>query len=264
MHLLPLKKVFEIALSGSPLKNANGLNWDILVNYSTYKETLKEIYGAEPVISINGHSYKNGDRMDAIYVPGFVRDGSGNIVYSGGLPLRGSSDIGNNTFVGYANPDYTFGINNRFTYRNFSFSFQFDGRIGGKIYDEVYHDGMNGGTSIESASGDLGVARLAEWQTTNMGTVAPTGKYIAPGVKIISGTPQYSNGKITNLADLKFGANDVPTTVQNYISSGIGNVNEYWMVDRSFAKLREVSIATLSLLKYSEIQNLLKQLLYHW
>ncbi|MGC4102614.1 SusC/RagA family TonB-linked outer membrane protein [Ferruginibacter sp.] len=240
--LTTVKKGFEIALSGSPLKSAKGLNWDMLVNYSTYKETLKEIYGTEPVISINGHSYKVGERMDAIYVPGFVRDGSGNIVYSGGLPLRAPSDIGNNTFVGYANPDYTFGINNRFAYRNFSLSFQFDGRIGGKIYDEVYHDGMNGGTAIESATGDFGTARLAEWQTTSNGTVAPTGKYIAPGVKIVSGTPIYSGGKITNMGDLKFAANDVATTVQNFISSGIGNVNEYWMVDRSFAKLREVAI----------------------
>ena len=240
--LTTVKKGFEIALSGSPLKSARGLNWDVLVNYSTYKETLKEIYGADTKIGLNGHNYMKGDRMDAIYVPGFVRDGSGNIVYSGGLPLRGPSNIDNNTFVGYANPDFTFGINNKFTYHGFIFSFQFDGRIGGKIYDEVYHDGMNGGTAIESASGALGAARLAEWQTTSLGTVSPTGKFIAPGKKIVSGTPTYANGQITNLKDIVFADNDVATTVQSYISSGIGNVNEYWMTDRSFAKLREVTL----------------------
>ena len=237
-----VKKGFEIALSGTPIRSARGLNWEVLVNYATYKETLKDIYQSEPAIGLNGHNYAKGDRIDAIYVPGFVRDGSNNIVYSGGVPLRAPSDIGNNTFVGYANPDYTFGINNKFSYRNFSFSFQFDGRIGGKIYDEVFHDGMNGGTSIESASGAFGVARLAEWQSTNGGTVSPTAKYIAPGKKIVSGTPQYANGKITNLKDITFADNDVTSTVQNFISSGIGNVNEYWMTDRSFAKLREVTI----------------------
>ncbi|MES1219453.1 MAG: SusC/RagA family TonB-linked outer membrane protein [Bacteroidota bacterium] len=237
-----LKKGFEIALTGSPLKSARGLNWDISLNYATYKETLKDIYQDEQTVGFNGHNYKKGERLDAIYVPGFVRDGSGNIVYSGGVPLRAPSDIGNNTFVGYANPDFTFGINNRFSYHNFIFSFQVDGRIGGKIYDEVYHDGMNGGTSIESASGAFGTARLAEWQTTALGTVAPTGKYIAPGKKITAGTPVYANGQITNLKDITFADNDVATTVQNFISSGIGNVNEYWMTDRSFAKLREVTI----------------------
>jgi hypothetical protein len=140
------------------------------------------------------------------------------------------------------NPDFTFGFGNKFTLNNFSLSFQFDGRIGGKIYDEVYKDGMNGGTSIESASGDFGVARLAEWQTTSMGTVAPTPKYVAPGLTITGGTPIFSNGQITNLKDLTIVPNTTASTVQNFISSGIGNVTEYWMVDRSYVKLREVSL----------------------
>lgn len=237
-----LKKGFEISLTGTPIKSVRGLNWDVAVNYATYKQTLKDIYQSETTVGFNGHNYVKGERLDAIYVAGFVRDASNNIVYSGGLPLRAPSDISNNTLVGYANPDFTFGINNRFSYHNFSFSFQFDGRIGGKIYDEVYKDGMNGGTSIESASGAFGAARLAEWQTTSLGTVAPTGKYIANGVKIVSGTPVYSGGKITNLKDITFAPNDVATTVQNFVSSGIGNVTEYWMTDRSFVKLREVTL----------------------
>ncbi|MFY0252535.1 SusC/RagA family TonB-linked outer membrane protein [Chitinophaga sp. 30R24] len=236
------KNGFEIALTAAPLRSSKGLNWDLSLNYATYKETLNDIYGNEQAVTLNNHNYKKGERLDAIYGPGFVRDGSGNIVYSGGLPLRAPSDIGNNVLLGYANPDFSFGFSNRFSYRNFSFSFQIDGRIGGKIYNEVYKDGMNGGTSWESANGDFGAARLADWQSTNNGTVAPTGHYTAPGVKIISGTPRYEGGKITNLKEIQFGPNDVPTTVQNFISSGIGNVNEYWMTDRSFAKLREVSL----------------------
>ncbi|MFM9653648.1 hypothetical protein ACKI1S_47250, partial [Streptomyces galilaeus] len=94
--------------------------------------------------------------MDAIYGRGFVYDGQGNRVFSGGLALAPPSDINNLTLLGYANPDYNFGINNKFSYKNFTFSFQFDGRIGGVIWNEVYKDGMNGGTAIESASGDFG------------------------------------------------------------------------------------------------------------
>lgn len=236
------KKGWEVAVTGTPIKNPRGLTWEVMLNYATYKETLEEIYGNEKQVTLNNHNYKVGDRLDAIYGAGFVRDGSNNIVYSGGLPLRAPSDISNNTLLGYANPDFTFGFGNRFTYHNITFSFQFDGRIGGKIYDEVYHDGMNGGTALESATGAFGAARLAEWQTTSMGTVAPTGKYVAQGVKIVSGTPIYAGGKITNLKDITFAPNDVTTTVQSFISSGIGNVNEYWMTDRSFAKLREVTL----------------------
>jgi TonB-linked SusC/RagA family outer membrane protein len=253
-----LKKGFEIALTGSALKSVRGLNWDVAINYATYKETLKDIFQDETQIGFNNHLYKKGERLDAIYNVGFVRDGSNNIVYSGGLPLRAPTDIGNNTFLGYANPDFTFGINNRFSYRSFSFSFQVDGRIGGKIYDEVYKDGMNGGTSIESATGAYGTARLAEWQTTSLGTVAPTGKYIAPGKKITGGTPVYANGQIANLKDITFADNDVATTVQNFISSGIGNVTEYWMTDRSFAKLREVTLGYSIAAKYLGKSKLVK------
>lgn len=236
------KKGFELSLTGSPLKSANGLNWDVLLNYSTYKETLKEIYGNETGLTINNHTYQVGDRMDALYDKGFVHDGSGNIVMNSGLPYLSPSDINNNKFLGFLNPDYIFGFNNKFSYKNFSFSFQFDGRIGGKIWDEVYKDGMNGGTSIESASGDFGAARLAEWQSTSGGTVAPTAKYIAKGVKIVSGTPTFANGEITNLSALSFAPNDVASTVQNYVTGRLTSITEYWMTDRSFVKLREVTL----------------------
>lgn len=237
------KAGFEITLSGTPIKTAN-FNWDINATYATYKETLDAIYGTETGLTLNNHVYKVGDRLDAIYGSAFVRDASNNIVWSGGTPLRAPSDISNRKFLGYANPDYTFGISNKFTFKNVSFGFQFDGRIGGNIYDQIYHDGMNGGTSIESVQGMIGAARLAEWQTTATGTVAQTPKYIGPGVKIISGTPTYAGGMITNLSALTFAQNDVAAKVQTIAgASGYGGVDEYWMTSRSFIKLREVNIA---------------------
>jgi TonB-linked SusC/RagA family outer membrane protein len=250
------KAGFEITLSGTPIKTSN-FNWDINATYSTYKETLDAIYGNETGLTLNNHVYKVGDRLDAIYGSAFVRDGSNNIVWSGGTPLRAPSDIGNNKFLGFANPDYTFGISNKFTFKNVSFGFQFDGRIGGSIYDQIYHDGMNGGTSIESTQGAIGAARLAEWQTTALGTVAQTAKYVGPGVKIVSGTPTYAGGVITNLSALTFAQNDVAAKVQTIAgASGYGGVDEYWMTSRSFVKLREVNIA------YSLPANVLAKLKY--
>ena len=250
------KAGFEITLSGTPIKTAN-FNWDINATYATYQETLDAIYGSETGLTLNNHVYKVGDRLDAIYGSAFLRDGSNNIVWSGGTPLRAPSDIGNNKFLGFANPDYTFGISNKFTFKNVSFGFQFDGRIGGNIYDQIYHDGMNGGTSIESTQGAIGAARLAEWQTTANGTVAQTAKYVGPGVKIVSGTPTYAGGVITNMSALTFAQNDVAAKVQTIAgASGYGGVDEYWMTNRSFVKLREVNIA------YSLPANFLAKLKY--
>lgn len=237
------KDGYEIELVGSPLRSRDGLNWDINLNYSTYKETLASIHGSDPVLEQNGHDYKVGERLDAIYGSKFVRDGSGNIINSGGVPLKSPGGIPNNGLLGYANPDFSFGITNHFSYHNFSLSFQFDGRIGGKIYDRTYYQAVNGGTDLSTATGAYGAARLAEWTSTAEGTKAATPAYVGPGVTLVSGTPVYSNGQITNLGQLTFARNTTPVLVQSYLSSGIGgNFDEYYMISRSYAKLREATI----------------------
>jgi len=207
---------------------------------------LSSIYGNETGLYQNNHLYHVGDRLDAIYGTKFVRDGSGNIINSGGAPLQAPSQSNNGQLglLGYADPDFAFGITNHFSYKNWTLSFQFDGRIGGKTYDYTYYHAMNGGTAIESASGAYGVARLAEWNSTAEGTKAFTPAYTGPGVVIASGTPTYGpGGVITNLSQLTFAPNQTVVGVQGYISSGLGsNFDEYYMISRSFAKLREATI----------------------
>ncbi len=239
------KNGYEIELMGSILRNPNGLNWDINANYSTYKETLNSIYGNETGLFQNNHLYHVGDRLDAIYGTKFVRDAQGDIINSGGAPLQAPSQSNKAQLglLGYADPDFSFGITNHFSYKNFTLSFQVDGRIGGKAYDYTYYHAMNGGTAIESASGAYGVARLSEWNSTNEGTQAFTKAYVGPGVVIASGTPTYGpGGVITNLSSLTFAPNTTVVGVQGYISSGLGgNFDEYYMISRSFAKLREAT-----------------------
>ncbi|MDR3712291.1 MAG: SusC/RagA family TonB-linked outer membrane protein [Puia sp.] len=237
------KKGYEITLNLTPVRSKN-FSWDITANYATFKEYLHSVDGGTNQLTLNNHVYNVGDRMDAWYSTKFVRDGSGNIVYnSGGNPLPVPSGINNLQKIGYLNPDFVFGFNNRFSYKSFSLSFQIDGRVGGKIYDDVWYHAMNGGTAVESDQGAFGVARNAEWGTTSVGTVTPTPLYVGKGVVVTSGTPVISGGKITNLKDLNFGPNTTATTVQSYLSSGLGsNFDEYYAISRTFVKLREVQI----------------------
>jgi TonB-linked SusC/RagA family outer membrane protein len=243
------KNGIELELVGSPLRSKDGLNWDVNVNYSTYKETLASVYDGATSIFQNDHVYHIGDRLDALYGTKFVRDGNGQIINSAGAPISapGQPNDQNYGLLGYADPDFAFGISNHFRYKNWSLSFQFDGRIGGKIYDYTYYKSMNGGTAVESAEGAYGVARNADWVSLeNTGKVGNGGQgsYIGPGVTITSGTPTYGpGGVITNLSQLTFAPNTTPQTVQAYISSDLGgNFDEYYMVSRSFAKLREATI----------------------
>ncbi len=240
------KNGYEIELVGSPLRNKDGLNWDVNINYSTYKETIQDIGNGQRDIFQNGHLYQIGDRPDAIYGTKFVRDGNGNIIHANGVPLKAPNQQNNANFglLGYANPDFAFGITNHFTYKNFSLNIQFDGRIGGKTYDFTYYHAANGGTAIETATGAFGVARLAEWNSTAEGTKSATPAYVGQGVIITGGTPVYGpGGVITNLSQLTFAPNTTAVTTQAYVSSGIGgNFDEYYMISRSYAKLREASI----------------------
>jgi TonB-linked SusC/RagA family outer membrane protein len=243
------KNGYEIELMGSVLKSKDGLNWDINANYSTYKETLASVYDGASSVFLNNHVYHIGDRLDAEYGTKFVRDGNGDIINSAGAPLQAPSQAngGNLGFLGYADPDFSFGITNRFSYKNWSFTFQIDGRIGGKLYDDTYYHSMNGGTAVETVQGAYGAARAADWSAINSTGKLPNGgagSYLGPGVQIASGTPQFGpGGVITNLSQLTFVPNTGYQTVQGYVSSDLGaNFDEYYMVNRSFAKLREATI----------------------
>lgn len=240
------KKGWEVSMTGSILENQKGLNWDVMVNWSTYKETLKDIYENEKEIYLQSpdHVFKVGDRLDGYYGYKFLRSPEGAVVYSNtGVPLNPSAGTSNKQLLGYTNPDWVFGINNSFSYKGVTLTFQFDGRIGGVIYDQIYAYAANAGNAMETVTGKLGEARLKEWQSTNTGTIAPTPSYIGEGVVITSGTPVIENGQIVNSSELTFDMNTKATTAQSYIQSVYNNqFDEPWLISRSFVKLREVTI----------------------
>ncbi|MDO7884564.1 SusC/RagA family TonB-linked outer membrane protein [Hymenobacter cheonanensis] len=242
------KNGWEVALTGAVLANPTGLSWDVLANWSTYKETLKEIYGNEQSIYLAGpnHVFTIGDRLDGYYSYNFLRAPDGQIIQSStGTPLTRPSGTNTQQLLGYTNPDWVWGVTNRFSYKNFNFSFQFDGRVGGVIRDQVYAYAMNSGNQPELVQGALGAARLQEWQSTNLGTKAPTPAYVGPGVVVANGgTVQFdANGNISNLSSLEFTPNTKAVTVQTY-AQGIYNsgIEEPYMVSKTYAKLREVII----------------------
>ncbi len=241
------KNGWEVALTGSVLANPNGLSWDVLANWSTFKETLKEIYGQETSIYLDSpnHVFNIGDRLDGYYSYNYLRSPDGQIINDGtGIPLTRPQGTNNQQLLGYTNPDWVWGVTNRFSYKNFNFSFQFDGRVGGVIRDQVYAYSLSSGNSPDLVTGALGAARLAEWQSTNLGTKTPTPAYVGPGVAVTSGTVKFdASGNISNYNELQFAPNTKATTVQAY-TQGVykGGIEESYMVSKTYAKLREVVI----------------------
>lgn len=236
------KKGLELSVTGKALRLANGFSWDVVANYSTYNERLKSVYpeGGVNVISsdyfVGGSSgsisVNPGDRIDGYYARQLVRTPDGQLINdAGGRPIINSTA----QFLGYINPDFVWGVNNRFAYKNFTFSFQFDGRVGGVIADYIKQKTYQGGRNIETAEGDYGIARLNDVQGIK--------SYVGPGVVVNGGTAiKYDiNGNVTNYAELTYSPNTTKTFAQDYIARVMGSPQSF-LISRTFTKLREVVI----------------------
>lgn len=230
------KTGFELALTGSVLKNPNGLNWDVIANYSTFKEVLTEIY---PGVNALNTFFKVGDRMDKFYGRAFAKTGDGQIINdASGRPIY----LPVNQYLGNVNPKFVFGINNKFNYKNVTFSFQFDGRIGGVISNYVQKQTFRGGRNAQLAQGAFGEARYQDWLGFKNGET-DNKNYVGQGVQVSNGTAlNYDvDGKITNLSELQFTPNTTKQYVQDWVSRYY-NTEEGNLMSRSFGMLREVVI----------------------
>jgi hypothetical protein len=234
------KNGIEFSLKGAPVVN-NNFRWDVLVNYATFKEVFDEINDPSGTIIRNGGVFRVGDRVDKIFTRAFLRTAKGEIIHGAdGLPLVGPSGIQGNSFIGYGNNDFTLAINNKFNYKDFTFSFQVDGRVGGLIYNDLWTNGVRGGADASTAGNTpYGIARLAEWESLKKnGVVTPA--YLGAGVILKSGTVKFENGNISNFNELTLAPNDKVVGFQNYAVASSNFTGEFTH-SRTFAKLREIT-----------------------
>ena len=223
------KKGIELSVTGTPIKNLNGFNWEILANWSTFKERLTEIY---PGVERLNQFLKVGDRTDAYYDQTFIRTQDGQLINdAGGRPIINPVS----QFLGYLNPDWVWGLNNRFNYKNWNFSFQFDGRVGGVIANYIQRQTFRGGRHIATVEGAMGEARFQDYKGVK--------SYVGEGVVVSNNVAiKYDvDGNITNYGELQFTPNTTKQFLQDYISRRY-SPNGGNLMDRSFAKLREVVI----------------------
>jgi hypothetical protein len=223
------KTGYEVSLNGSPLKNPNGLNWNITANWSTFQEKYVSIYGNETKLN----AYVGvGDRVDKIYGSKFVRSNDGQIINGpDGRPIVNAVQ----QFLGNASADWVWGINNNFSYKGISLSFQFDGRVGGNMIDYIQQQTFRGGRNILTTQGAMGEARFQDYKGVK--------SYQGEGVVISNNVAiQYdNNGNVTNYDKLQYAPNTTKSFLQDYISVYY-KTNEANVISKTFAKLREVTI----------------------
>lgn len=223
----------ELSLSGSPVQSKSGLRWDVLVNWSTYKEIYKELPS-----NFESYQFHQGDRVDKLFASVTAKTPEGQVInnsagYAVYLPKQ--------QYAGNGDVKWSWAVNNKISYKTFSLSFQFDGKVGGIVQDYVLRKSTEGGSNIVTVQGKVGEARDYEFHHYNDPGFA--GTYIGEGVQISNGvTIQYDpvNGVITNMKDLQFKANASKVKfIQDYVSSFFNNF-EHTSVAKTYAKLREV------------------------
>ncbi|MDT7828834.1 SusC/RagA family TonB-linked outer membrane protein [Pricia sp. S334] len=217
------RKGVEFVLNAKPVQTEN-FSWDLLANLSRYRRYQDEIYGdkqqTEDLIQV-------GDRTDRIYANVFQTNENGEIIFENGFPV----DDPYRRFIGYDEPDWTYGLSNTFNYKNIALSFLFDGRIGGLIYSSTNQKMWWGGTHRGTVN--------------QFRTDANNGEstYVGQGVKVVDGSVEYDiNGNITNDTRV-YESNDEAVNYINFMqtTSNYHN-NNYHYYKETFIKLREVTL----------------------
>jgi len=239
----------ELSLTGTAIQQKN-FSWNILVNWSTYKEVYSAFAGgATEVSNGTGYPYKIGDRVDQFYAKMEAQTPDGKVIHDeSGFPIY----LPKAQKFGHADPDWAWGINNKFTYKSFSLSFQFDGMVGGTIGDYVKRKLTEGGRGLNTVTGEIGAARLYEsqhWGDAGYAGAIINGKPIMSGdqVQVVGGSGKVAydpvTGVITNYKDLQYTPNKVATAwIQDYVSS-FYNDAQHTSTSKTFAKLREVVLS---------------------
>jgi hypothetical protein len=223
-----------------------------LANWSTYKEVYFAFAGGGSSQANNGHpGYpdKIGARVDNLYSGLEAQTADGKVIDDeNGFPIY----LPKAQLIGHADPDWSWAINNKFTYKSFSISFQFDGMVGGTIQDRVKRKLYEGGRGEETVTGIIGQARQYEadhWGDAGYNGAYLNGKPILSGdqMQVVGGSSNIAfdpaTGVITNLKSLQFTPNTKATKwVQDYVSSFFNDA-QHVSVSKTYAKLREVVIS---------------------
>lgn len=142
----------EITLNVVPIRKKD-FTWTAFINYAKNENKVLEIAPNSPEFTLRGDFINltkivEGKPFGEMYSRGFQRNSAGQIlVTNDGIPLvTGAQSV----YLGNSRAKWNGGLGNRFTYKDFTVSFLFTARMGGRITSftdaNIYGDGMAAGT----------------------------------------------------------------------------------------------------------------------
>ncbi len=215
-------KGIELSLTGTPIKNKD-FSWDVIVNWSKNKSKVKSLI--EGLDNLQLGSFQGGITLNAtvgqpygvLYGTDYTYlDGQRVVDPDDGQYIKTSTS---DNVIGDVNPDWTGGIRNSFSYKDFTLSFLIDIQKGGDIFSLDMYYGLATGLYKETAFiNDLG--------NPVRNSLADGGGFINNGVN--------SNGSVntTRIRADRFGA----------LGYRRGLPDKAFIYDAGYVKLRELSI----------------------
>ncbi len=230
-------KGIDIKLTVKPIKTKS-FSWDMIVTFAKNRNEILKMPADLPIFYLSDYDLAPFGGVKAFYTVGsslyamgveasgatkFLKSTNGKVVINpaNGLPLRDTLP----NLLGDRNPDFAMGFVQKFKYKNFTLSMNFDIRKGGDVYNANELSLSLVGLSSRTLDRDNprvieGVLRDGLENTAN------------PTVNTISVTPSYQNGYYNNLYN-----------IEDFIEKNI-----------SWIRLRDVSLSynLTSLLKKSQ------------
>jgi len=198
--------------------STSGFTWDINVNFSKLTNIVDELAEGVESIFLGGFVTPQvragiGTTYPVIYGTTYDRDADGNIIvedipgaFNHGMPRPGEPGV-----IGTVSPDFILGGSSTFSYRNWSLNAVVEWKNGGQMYS-----GSNGLLYL------YGLAKPTEDREST---------FIVDGVKP-DGTPN----------DIVRGGPNDPDAIQDLYTNILTNIDEFYIYENSFVKLREVSL----------------------
>ena len=218
-------KGIELRVYGTPVSTEN-FTWSLGVNFARNRNEVVELIDGVDRLRLGGtwgtsFLAERGEAYGQLNGVGYTRDSTSGaiIVNENGVPVKTP-----NQNFGSAYPDYTGGVSNDFTIYGFDISTLVDFRKGGKIFSVTNQFGNYSGM-FESTVG-----------VNDLGTPIRNPAYDADGNRIENG-----GGILIEGIKADGTANDTYVDAKTYYESTY-DLNEQYIYDASFIKLREVSI----------------------
>ena len=236
----------ELMIGATPIK-FNGIEWNINVNFTQLKNPVTELAEGVENLFLGGFTDPQiraveGMEYRSIFGYDWYRDEQGRVLlnddptdgYPDGFPMTDEREM---ISLGTVNPDWTANIGNTVSYKGLSFSFLFDIKKGGKMYNGTRFTMNTFGTSMETIDRDVtynGNGTINFTETPSQNVVVYEGVF-----GHLDGDDNPVSNGVTNTAQV---VND-----QDWFQGQGGNfgggATAAAIEDAGWVRLREVSIA---------------------